>query len=104
VRFVPLRLTPAASVHRGRECGGVQLIVEDWSAFRPVRTGLALAWTLRRLYPDAWDVDKFDRLLGNRATWEGVKRGVPWRQLERGWQADLERFRERRRAYLLYPE
>jgi uncharacterized protein YbbC (DUF1343 family)/CubicO group peptidase (beta-lactamase class C family) len=104
VRFVPLRLTPASSVHRGQECGGVQLIVDDWSAFRPVRTGLALACALRRLYPDAWDVDKFDRLLGNRATWEGVKRGASWRELERGWQADLERFRERRRAYLLYPE
>jgi uncharacterized protein YbbC (DUF1343 family)/CubicO group peptidase (beta-lactamase class C family) len=104
VRFVPLRLTPASSVHRGKECGGVQLIVDDWSAFRPVRTGLALACTLRGLYPDAWQVDRFDELLVHKATWEGVKRGAPWRELERTWQADLERFRERRRAYLLYPE
>jgi uncharacterized protein YbbC (DUF1343 family)/CubicO group peptidase (beta-lactamase class C family) len=104
VRFVPLRLTPTYSVHRGKECGGVQLIVDDWSAFRPVRTGLALACTLRRLYPDAWQPDRFDELLAHKATWEGVKRGVPWQELARGWQADLERFRERRRPYLLYPE
>jgi uncharacterized protein YbbC (DUF1343 family) len=104
VRFVPLRLTPAASVHQGKECGGVQLIVDDWATFRPVDTGLAVACALRRLYPDAWDVDKFDRLLGHKATWEAVKRGVPWRELQRGWQPDLERFRERRRPYLLYAE
>jgi uncharacterized protein YbbC (DUF1343 family)/CubicO group peptidase (beta-lactamase class C family) len=104
VRFVPLRLTPASSVHQGKECGGVQLIVDDWSAFRPVRTGLALACTLRRLYPDAWQVDRFDVLLGHKATWEGVKGGTSWRELEQSWQADLERSRERRRACLLYPE
>ena len=35
---------------------------------------------------------------------EGVKGGASWSELEQGWQADLERFRERRRSYLLYPE
>src|SRR5436305_10358538 len=41
VRFVPLRLTPTASVHQGKECGGVQIIVDDWARFQSVRTGLA---------------------------------------------------------------
>jgi uncharacterized protein YbbC (DUF1343 family) len=104
VRFVPLRLTPASSVYQGKECGGVQLLVDDWSAFRPVRTGLALACALRRLYPDAWQTDRFDVLLGHKTTLEGVRRGASWRDLEQGWQADLERFRQARRAYLLYPE
>ena len=104
VRFVPLRLTPSASVHKGQECGGVQVIVDDWSAFRPVRTGLAIAWALHQLYPDAWQVERFDALLGHRATWDGLKRGLPWPDLERSWQADLDQFRERRRPYLLYPD
>jgi uncharacterized protein YbbC (DUF1343 family)/CubicO group peptidase (beta-lactamase class C family) len=104
VRFVPLRLTPAASVHKGQECGGVQLIVDDWSAFRPVRTGLAVAWALHQLYPDAWQVERFAALLGHKATWEGLKRGLSWQDLERAWQADLDHFLERRRPYLLYPE
>ena len=30
-------------------------------------------------------------LLGHKATWEGVKGGASWRDLEQGWQADLER-------------
>jgi uncharacterized protein YbbC (DUF1343 family) len=82
----------------------VQLIVDDWARFRPVRTGLALACTLRRLYPDDWDVERFDVLLAHKATWEGVQRGASWQELEKAWQPDLQRFVERRRQYLLYPE
>jgi uncharacterized protein YbbC (DUF1343 family) len=104
VRFVPLSLTPSASVHKGKACGGVQIIVDDWARFRPVRTGLALACTLRRLYPDDWQMERFDALLAHRATWEGVKGGAAWQELEKAWQPELERFRERRRAYLLYPD
>src|SRR5262245_52588530 len=47
VRFVPLRLTPTYSTHKGQNCGGVQIIVDDWSRFRPVRTGLCIASALR---------------------------------------------------------
>jgi uncharacterized protein YbbC (DUF1343 family) len=104
VRFVPLRLTPVSSVHQGKECGGVQFLVDDWSTFRPVRTGVAVACTLHRLYPDTWQVEKYDRLLAHRATLEGVQRGVTWRELEKSWQADEQRFREHRRPFLLYPE
>jgi uncharacterized protein YbbC (DUF1343 family)/CubicO group peptidase (beta-lactamase class C family) len=104
VRFVPLRLTPTASVHKGQDCGGVQLIVDDWARFQPVRTGLAIACALRRLYPDAWQIDRYDRLLAHKATWEGVRRGADWRDLEQAWQADLDAFRNVRRRYLLYPE
>jgi uncharacterized protein YbbC (DUF1343 family)/CubicO group peptidase (beta-lactamase class C family) len=104
VRFVPLRLTPTASVYQGKECGGVQLLVDDWATFRPVRTGLALACALHQFYPVTWEVEKFDRLLAHKATWEGVQRGASWRELEQAWQSDLERYRESRRPYLLYPE
>jgi uncharacterized protein YbbC (DUF1343 family) len=103
VRFVPLRMTPTASVHRGQDCGGVQLIVDDWAQFQPVRTGLALACALRRLYPDAWQIDRYDVLLAHKATWEGMRRGADWRDLEKAWQADLDEFRKVRRRYLLYP-
>jgi uncharacterized protein YbbC (DUF1343 family) len=69
-----------------------------------VRTGLAIACELRRLYPDDWAVDKYDRLLGHKATWEGVKRGDGWQELEKGWQKDVEAFRAVRKRYLLYGE
>lgn len=104
VRFVPARLTPTSSVHKGKECDGVQVFVDDWAAFRPVQTGLAIACTLRRLYPDDWKVDRFDVLLAHRVTWEGVRDGTGWRELEAGWRGPLERFIELRRQYLLYAE
>jgi uncharacterized protein YbbC (DUF1343 family) len=78
--------------------------VDDWARFQSLRTGLALACALRRLFPDDWKVERYDVLLGHKATWEGLKRGASWQELERGWQAELERFRERRRPYLLYAE
>jgi uncharacterized protein YbbC (DUF1343 family) len=102
VRFVPARLTPAASVHKGKPCGGVQIFVDDWSAFRPVRTGLALACALRKLYPKEWTSGRFDVLLGHRATLKALQGGAGWRELEEGWQGPLRRFLEVRRAYLLY--
>ena len=65
-----------------------------------------MACALRRLYPEAegWQVERFDVLLGHKATWEGVKRGAMWQELEKAWQPELQRFVERRRAFLLYPE
>ena len=104
VRFVPCRQTPASSTYKGQECDGVQILVDDWSRFRPVRTGMALACALRKLYPDDWKADGYDRLLCNAATLDALKRGATWQQLEKGWQTELVRFHERRRPYLLYPE
>src|SRR5262249_49095572 len=100
VRFVPLKVTPSASTHKGKACGGVQIIVDDWSKFRPVRTGLAMAWVLRKLYPEAWKADRYNTLLGHQATWEDLKKGVAWTELEKGWQKGLAQFVELRRAYL----
>jgi uncharacterized protein YbbC (DUF1343 family) len=102
VRFVPLRLTPTYSTHKGQACGGVQIIVDDWSRFRPVHSGLAIAATLRRLYPDDWKIDRYDRLLGHKSTFDGLARGTPWRELEQAWQPELRRFMSQRQTYLLY--
>jgi uncharacterized protein YbbC (DUF1343 family) len=102
VRFVPASRTPKSSVHAGKECGGVQIIVDDWAQFEPVRTGLTVAVELRRLYPNDWAVDRYNRLLLHAATWEGVKAGKPVEELERGWQKDLDEFKLRRQKYLLY--
>jgi uncharacterized protein YbbC (DUF1343 family) len=104
VRFVPLRLTPAASTHRGKECGGVQIIVDDWARFRPLPTGIALAVTLRRLYPSDWQPERYNVLLGHQATWEEVKKGSDWPTIVRGWEEEVKAFLDRRRPHLLYPE
>jgi uncharacterized protein YbbC (DUF1343 family)/CubicO group peptidase (beta-lactamase class C family) len=104
VRFVPLRLTPVASVYKGENCDGVQFSVDDWTHFQPLSTGLAFASLLRKLYPDDWQLERYDELLRHGATWEALKQGVPWQKLEEAWQPELKRFLEIRRRYLVYPE
>jgi uncharacterized protein YbbC (DUF1343 family)/CubicO group peptidase (beta-lactamase class C family) len=104
VRFMPLKMTPTSSTHKDKPCDGVQILIDDWSRFQPLRTGLAIACELRRLYPDDWKVEQYDRLLVNRATFEALKKGVTWQELEKGWQPDLAKFQEQRKQYLLYSE
>jgi uncharacterized protein YbbC (DUF1343 family)/CubicO group peptidase (beta-lactamase class C family) len=103
VRFVPVSLTPSSSVHATKPCGGVQIIVDDWSRFNPLRTGLTVAAALRDLFPEQWETKNYDRLLVNKATYDAFRAGKSVAELERAWAADVKRFRDRRKAYLLYP-
>jgi len=86
VRFDPVTFTPSASLFAKRQCSGVHLIVTDRSAFQPVKTGIAIALALQRLYPNDFKFD--DRLL--RAP------------LQLDWSDDERAFRERRKKFLLY--
>ncbi|HEY8503610.1 MAG TPA: exo-beta-N-acetylmuramidase NamZ domain-containing protein, partial [Gemmataceae bacterium] len=104
VRFLPLRRTPASSVFKGETCGGVQISIDDWGQFEPLRTGLMIACELRRLYPEQWKVDRYDRLLADADTLKGLKAGRTWARLEQGWQKELNEFKQRRKEFLLYPE
>ncbi len=101
-RFVPVRYTPKASVFKDQECGGVNLIITNRAQFRPVRVGLEIAVTLRRLYPETWKVDDYLRLLVNADTLARLKRGDASEDIMRSWAAGLEEFRAARARVLLY--
>ena len=102
VRFVPVRFTPKSSVFKDEQCGGVNVIVTDRNAFKPVSTGIEIASALRRLYPNDWKVDSYLRLLVNANTLERVKRGDAPRDIINSWNAQLEEFRKARASILLY--
>jgi uncharacterized protein YbbC (DUF1343 family)/CubicO group peptidase (beta-lactamase class C family) len=104
VRFFPVKMTPTASVHAKKECGGVQIIVTDWAKLNPLRTGLAIAVALRDLFPEQWETKNYDRLLVHKASFESFKAGKSAAEIERGWAADLKMFRDRRKPFLLYNE
>jgi uncharacterized protein YbbC (DUF1343 family) len=103
-RFVPLELTPVSSVYKGEKCGGVQIIIDDWQRFEPLRLGIVFAAVLHRLYPEQWQIDRFGKLLAHQATLDALKNGTPWPRIERLWQEELDRFKSVRQRYLLYPE
>lgn len=102
VRFVPIRFKPAASVFKGEECEGVNIIITDRANFRPLLTGIEIATTLRRLYPEQWKVDSYLRLLVNADTLERVKRGDAAADIVQSWNERLEDFRRARAKFLLY--
>ncbi|MFN2513763.1 MAG: exo-beta-N-acetylmuramidase NamZ domain-containing protein [Pyrinomonadaceae bacterium] len=102
VRFVPVRFKPTASVFKGEECEGINIVITDRAAFRPVPTGIEIAVVLRRLYPEQWKVEAYGRLLVNAATLERVKRGDAPEEIIRSWTAMVDEFRGRRAQALLY--
>jgi uncharacterized protein YbbC (DUF1343 family)/CubicO group peptidase (beta-lactamase class C family) len=102
VRFVPVRFTPRASVFKGEECSGVNLIVTDRARFRPVRVGIEMAVALRRLHPADWKVDDYMRLLVNADAHARVKRADAPEEIERAWQPASQEFRRARARSLIY--
>jgi uncharacterized protein YbbC (DUF1343 family)/CubicO group peptidase (beta-lactamase class C family) len=102
VRFVPARFTPQASVFKGVECRGVNIVIISRAQFRPVLAGVEMAVALRRLYPNDWKVDDYLRLLANADTLARVKRGEAATDIMRSWSVGLEKFQQERRRFLLY--
>ncbi len=102
IRFVPVRFTPNASVFKNEQCGGVNLIITDRGAFRPLLTGMEMALALRKLYPNDWKVDSYLRLLVNADTLERIKRGETAREIVGSWNSSLQEFRKARAEVLLY--
>jgi len=102
VRFVPIRFTPASSQYKGKVCGGVNVIITDRRAFRPVRCGLEIAHQLQRLYPDQWHVAAMDRILMDRAVLAAMEAGKGVAEMEAINRPRLDAFLHRRREFLLY--
>ena len=102
VRFVPLRFTPKSSVFKDQQCGGINIIITDRVAFRPLLTGIEIASALRRMYAAEWKVDGYLRLLVNADTLERIKRGESPRDIVASWNGKLEEFRRARQKVLLY--
>ncbi len=102
VRFVPTRFTPVSSVHANKECGGVQLYITDWSRFESLPTGFAVAATLRRLHPEAWQRKRFNVLLANESIFQAVEKGETWQSILKQAELGKKEFLDLRKKYLLY--
>ena len=109
----PLRFEPTSGKWMGQTCAGFQIHVTDAEIFRPYRASLALLQAMFRLYPGQFVYKEppyeyeFERLpldliIGDRAVRENLEAGMEIAELERGWQRELDGYRERRRAVLLY--
>ena len=108
VVFVPIRFRPTASKYADQDCGGLTIEITDRKHFDPVRVGLELAVTLRRLHPDDWEPAKLNTLLLNQATLAAVLAGRDADAVLEIAAADLRAFALRRTRFLsdqaTYPE
>lgn len=105
---------PTFNKWSGSLCRGFQIHVIDRSAFRPYRATLAILSSIMSLYPEAFrwtdppyeyvhDRMPIDVILGDAAVRTTIEHGRSVLELEREWGASLERFREVRSRFLIYP-
>jgi uncharacterized protein YbbC (DUF1343 family) len=117
VAFVPTYFKPQFQKHKGKVCGGVEIVVTDRAAFRPYRMGIELLSTARMGWEEAfpWRLDPYefvddrpaiDLLTGSAVLREALE-GWDARLIEDwvdSWKADEAEFRRERADVLLYPE
>ncbi len=101
-RFVPVRFTPKSSRFSGEQCKGVNIVITDRSAFKPVAVGLEIAYHIWRLHPREWKIDDYLRLLADNTTLAALRVGKTPSEIAGTWQARLSEFAVLRRKYLIY--
>jgi uncharacterized protein YbbC (DUF1343 family) len=114
VVFRPLTFRPTFHKFAGQICGGVQLHVTDRSAYRPVRTSLALLAAFRAENPHEfrWRTEPYefvadrpaiDLLFGSSRERLALDAGRPAAEIASNWNEEEAAFAPRRQPYLLYP-
>lgn len=104
VRFVPVKQTPSSSVFANKSCNGLHVFIDNWGTFEPLKTGIAVAWALRKIHPMDWKIEKYNTLLLNKVTLDAVSAGRHYSEIEKLWRADLAAYDLRRKKILLYPD
>lgn len=106
VAFREAWFTPTFSKFKGERCGGCQLHVLDRNTYKPVETSLHVIKTIRDMYPAQFQfhADYFDKVMGTARVRDALESGRPVRDIAAGWDAELLKFAEVRKPYLLYKE
>jgi uncharacterized protein YbbC (DUF1343 family) len=102
VRFTVAGFTPNDGLYKGEACAGVRIEITDGAAFDSMRTGLEIADSLHRLYPERFEVTKLMDLLASQSTLNGLIAYQPPAAIIGSWADDLAQFRTLRAKYLLY--
>jgi len=104
VHFREAYFAPTFSKFQGKTVGGVQIHVYDRAAFDPVRTGIALLVTAKKVWSGfRWRSDHWiDNLTGSARVRTAIDAGAGTDEVVAQWQEELSVFRGIRTEYLLY--
>ncbi len=111
--FRPVVFEPTFQKHAKQPCAGCQIHVLDRHAFCSVEAAVAVLVEIRaqnpskfewRQPPYEYELEKlpFDILAGSSELRQQIEAGLPVRTMSYSWVQDHERFRDKRKPFLLY--
>tara|TARA_R110002096_G_scaffold61701_5_gene153281 strand:+ start:201 stop:1397 length:1197 start_codon:yes stop_codon:yes gene_type:complete len=102
ISFAATAFTPDASTYAGEFCEGVRITITDRTHLQPLTAGFAIARQLLLDYGEAWETQRYMRLLGNAATMAALLNGKSVDAIEATYRPGLDSFLTRRAPHLLY--
>lgn len=111
--FRPTHFTPESTVDGitiyppkflGEQIEGVALIITDRTAFNSAQAGIYILHALKTLYPEHLEfrAQRLDGLLDTPNVRLQLEAGASPETIVNSWKTEVERFKEKRKAYLLY--
>jgi uncharacterized protein YbbC (DUF1343 family) len=113
ITFRPVIYEPAFDKYNGQPCFGFQLHITDRERYKPYRVGLSLLQSLVLTHRDffrwleppyEYETEKrpIDILIGSENIRRSVEQGQDIGTIESSWKQQLDEYREKREACLLY--
>jgi uncharacterized protein YbbC (DUF1343 family) len=103
VEFAAVRFTPTKGAKLGgQKCEGVRAFVTDRSKVEAVKTGVAIAYTLEKLFPKDFQYEKVVGLLANQEASDAILKLNDPHQCDPIWQDQVRAFENVRKNYLMY--
>ncbi|HUU27720.1 MAG TPA: DUF1343 domain-containing protein [archaeon] len=103
VLFKDTTFIPVSHKFKNQRCGGVRALVTDRTRLRSLTAGMYLLSTLKRMYPETFDLSNIDLWIGRKEVKEKIAGGEAVEKIIAGWEKELSSFSSLRKKYLLYP-
>ncbi len=94
--------TPEKSVFAEEECFGLKISITDPATFEPVTLGLAIAYSIYKIYPRNFSLEKFNILLLNKQIISAIQKTRPFKEILNIAKTQSQDFGKGRREFLLY--
>ncbi len=91
-------------VYNDRQVNGIAIRLTDRAAFEPALTGMAMAWTLHKLYPDQWEWQKVRSLMQNDEVVDALFKLDDPKKAGMLFEKQIEAWKSVRAKYLMYKD